>query len=84
MSYAEEDTCHMRRRIHVICGGGYMSRMHNDNAIYIYIKPYVLNTHTHTHTQRERERDTHRHTHTHTCGQQLFLTVGARVSRFRV
>jgi len=24
MSYKEEDTCHMRR-IHVICGGGYMS-----------------------------------------------------------
>ena len=25
LSYQKEDTCHMRRRIHVICGGGYMS-----------------------------------------------------------
>ena len=25
MSYEEEDTCHMGRRIHVIWGGGYMS-----------------------------------------------------------
>jgi len=30
MSYAEEDTCHMRRRIHVICGGGYMSYAEED------------------------------------------------------
>jgi hypothetical protein len=35
MSYEEEDTCHMRRRIHVIRGGGYMSyegRVYNRQA----------------------------------------------------
>jgi len=25
MSYEEEDTCHMMRGVHFICGGGYMS-----------------------------------------------------------
>jgi hypothetical protein len=30
MSYEEEDTCNMRRRIHVIWGGGYMSYEEED------------------------------------------------------
>jgi hypothetical protein len=32
MSYEEEDTCHMRRRIHVIWGGGYMSYEEEDTC----------------------------------------------------
>jgi hypothetical protein len=32
MSYQEEDTCHMRRRIHVISGGGYMSYEEEDTC----------------------------------------------------
>jgi hypothetical protein len=32
MSYEEEDTCHMRRRIHVIRGEGYMSYEEEDTC----------------------------------------------------
>jgi len=32
MSFDEEDTCHMRRRIHVIRGGGYMSYEEEDTC----------------------------------------------------
>jgi len=32
MSYKEEDTCHMRRRIHAICGGGFMSYAEEDTC----------------------------------------------------
>jgi hypothetical protein len=50
-TYEEEDTCHMRRRIHEHEVQG---RQH------VYVRVYVF-MHTHTHTRRQ----THTHIHTH-------------------
>jgi len=33
MSYEEEDTCHTRRRIHVVRGGGYMTEVPLGNGV---------------------------------------------------
>jgi len=44
MSYEQEDTCHMSRRIHVIRGGGYMSYEEEDRlcrAEALYMCVYV-------------------------------------------
>ena len=48
----------MRRRIHVICGGGYMNMKCKDANTYTYVCMYSC-THTHTHADR------HTHIHTH-------------------
>jgi hypothetical protein len=41
MSFEEEDACHMRRRMHVICGGGCMS-FEEEDACHLRRRMHVI------------------------------------------
>jgi hypothetical protein len=79
MSYGEEDTCHMGKRIHVIWGGGYIlnacasdrwARIKFAAILSLYLcytlNPQIQTLSQYTHTQTHTLTHTHTNTHTHT------------------